>query len=157
MAYEEGCPVQWRCGFCHGWKEKEFHPHNYKTSPCPYRRTSKSCPGRQSYLEECPFYHEGVSDRRTEEREEEMFNIHRVRPREREDICWDKEWVIWTNNINDLKEKLTDFQESKVYAGTPPLMERSVSASQQSQEEPESTHQRRFSLDVDRLQREKVM
>ena len=29
--YRDGCPLDYRCGNCHGWKEISFHPTNYKT------------------------------------------------------------------------------------------------------------------------------
>ena len=40
---------------CHGWKEQEYHPLNYKTKPCE----DKKCQGNL----ECPYYH-GNHDRR---------------------------------------------------------------------------------------------
>jgi hypothetical protein len=32
--YEEGCPLQGFCGKCHGWKESQYHPRNYKVYMC---------------------------------------------------------------------------------------------------------------------------
>jgi hypothetical protein len=29
--YSDGCPLEYRCGYCHGWKEFEYHYLNYKT------------------------------------------------------------------------------------------------------------------------------
>lgn len=47
--YEDGCPLKEKCSKCHGWKELEYHPLNYKTKHCP----SKNCvKGR-----DCPHYH----------------------------------------------------------------------------------------------------
>ncbi len=35
MNYSEGgCPHLMNCPFTHGWKEKEYHPINYKTKNC---------------------------------------------------------------------------------------------------------------------------
>eukprot|EP01017_Pseudomicrothorax_dubius_P043218 TRINITY_DN7154_c0_g1_i6.p1 TRINITY_DN7154_c0_g1~~TRINITY_DN7154_c0_g1_i6.p1 ORF type:complete len:337 (+),score=23.83 TRINITY_DN7154_c0_g1_i6:72-1082(+) len=49
LNYEDGCPLGFNCGKCHGWKELEYHPLNFKTKPCG----SKSCQkGR-----DCPFFH----------------------------------------------------------------------------------------------------
>lgn len=53
--YDEGCILQAACLKCHGWKESEYHPLNYKTKPCE----DKKCNGNF----ECPFYH-GNHDRR---------------------------------------------------------------------------------------------
>lgn len=53
--YDEGCMLQAACLKCHGWKESEYHPLNYKTKPCD----DKKCNGNL----ECPYYH-GNHDRR---------------------------------------------------------------------------------------------
>ena len=29
-----GCSLMWNCPFCHGWKEKDYHPVEYKTKKC---------------------------------------------------------------------------------------------------------------------------
>lgn len=50
VSYEEGCPNNFACNKCHGWKENEFHPLNYRTKPCP---NSNNCSRGFS----CPFYH----------------------------------------------------------------------------------------------------
>lgn len=56
FCYEEGgCPNQMECLNCHGWKELEYHPLNYKTKPC---NNLKKCNKK-----ECPFYHSNA-DRR---------------------------------------------------------------------------------------------
>ena len=40
QTYEEGgCPNGIDCGFCHGWKELEFHPDNYKQKKCTNWKT----------------------------------------------------------------------------------------------------------------------
>jgi len=50
LNYEDGCPFKEKCNKCHGWKEHEYHPLNYKVKPCP---AGKSCQkGR-----DCPHYH----------------------------------------------------------------------------------------------------
>lgn len=54
--YDEGCILQAACVRCHGWKELEYHPFNYKTKPC---LELKICNNLQ-----CPFYH-NEQDRRT--------------------------------------------------------------------------------------------
>ena len=50
LAYEKGCPHVLNCTKCHGWKEAEYHPLNYKTKKCP---NEKNC--RRS--QDCPHYH----------------------------------------------------------------------------------------------------
>lgn len=47
--YEDGCPLKEKCTKCHGWKELEYHPLNYKTKHCPSKNCTK---GR-----DCPHYH----------------------------------------------------------------------------------------------------
>ena len=49
-SYEEGCPNGEKCDKCHGWKELDFHPLFYKTTPCP---NSVRC--YKNFL--CPYYH----------------------------------------------------------------------------------------------------
>jgi len=50
LNYEDGCPFKEKCNKCHGWKEHEYHPLNYKARPCP---ATKNCQkGR-----DCPYYH----------------------------------------------------------------------------------------------------
>lgn len=46
--YKDGCPLEYRCGHAHGWKELEFHPLLYKTSECRQTKCLKI---------HCPFYH----------------------------------------------------------------------------------------------------
>lgn len=48
--YEDGCPLKEKCSKCHGWKELEYHPLNYKTKHCPSKNCTK---GR-----DCPHYHQ---------------------------------------------------------------------------------------------------
>jgi len=50
LNYEDGCPFKEKCSKCHGWKEHEYHPLNYKTKPCP---AGKNC----SKGRDCPHYH----------------------------------------------------------------------------------------------------
>lgn len=54
--YKEGCPFEQNCLYCHGWKEQLYHPHIYKTRPCP---DIKKC---QKSLD-CPYFHDSY-DRR---------------------------------------------------------------------------------------------
>ena len=50
LNYEDGCPYKEKCPKCHGWKEHEYHPLNFKSKPCP---AGKNCAkGR-----DCPHYH----------------------------------------------------------------------------------------------------
>lgn len=49
LNYEDGCHFKDKCTKCHGWKELEYHPQNYKTKHCP----SKNCTKGQ----DCPHYH----------------------------------------------------------------------------------------------------
>lgn len=47
--YEQGCEYMFNCNKCHGWKEEEFHPLNYRVKPCRLDRCNKEA--------HCPFYH----------------------------------------------------------------------------------------------------
>jgi len=50
LNYEDGCPNREKCTKCHGWKEQEYHPLNYKVKSCP---AGKNCTkGR-----DCPHFH----------------------------------------------------------------------------------------------------
>ena len=49
--YKDGCKLEYRCGYCHGWKELEYHPMCYKTSECRIPQGGKC---RKSH---CPYYH----------------------------------------------------------------------------------------------------
>lgn len=43
-SYESGCPYKAACNYCHGWKELQYHPKNYKTSPCTsYHHKENHC------------------------------------------------------------------------------------------------------------------
>ena len=48
--YEDGCSLKEKCSKCHGWKENEYHPLNYKTKPCSM---AKNCLKRK----DCPHFH----------------------------------------------------------------------------------------------------
>lgn len=48
--YEKGCPMEMKCKKCHGWKEAEYHPQNYKIRKCP---NEKNCRRNQ----DCPHWH----------------------------------------------------------------------------------------------------
>ena len=54
--YYEGCMHKENCVFSHGWKERDYHPFNYKTKLCPDK---KNC--QRPF--ECPFFH-SEKDRR---------------------------------------------------------------------------------------------
>lgn len=54
--YEKGCPYMFNCMKCHGWKEAEYHPLNYKTRKCP---NEKNCRRNQ----DCPHYHNAEEQR----------------------------------------------------------------------------------------------
>lgn len=58
--YQEGCPRGKECGMCHGWKEVEYHPQNYKTQFCPELQDKKLCSRKAA----CPFYHSNHDMRR---------------------------------------------------------------------------------------------
>lgn len=49
LNYQDGCPLGFDCTKCHGWKELEYHPLNYRTKQCNTKNCQK---GR-----DCPFYH----------------------------------------------------------------------------------------------------
>jgi hypothetical protein len=51
LNYRDGCPKENGCLSCHGWKEEDFHPLNYKTKKC--KNFNKICE-KNIY---CPFYH----------------------------------------------------------------------------------------------------
>ena len=51
LNYRDGCPNETICIMCHGWKEEDFHPLNYKTKKC--KNFKKICE-KNIY---CPFYH----------------------------------------------------------------------------------------------------
>lgn len=54
--YNEGCSNHFSCTKCHGWKEHEFHPLNYKIKLCP---AGKNCTkGR-----DCSYYHNEIDKR----------------------------------------------------------------------------------------------
>jgi len=48
VEYKDACPNGLYCQRCHGWKELEFHPLNYKRHPCPTNNCSSL---------HCPKYH----------------------------------------------------------------------------------------------------
>lgn len=51
LCYSDGCPDGYSCIYCHGWKELDFHPLNYKTTKC------KNYRGNCEKGSLCPFYH----------------------------------------------------------------------------------------------------
>lgn len=51
LNYRDGCPQESSCLHCHGWKEEDFHPLNYKTKKC--KNFNKLCE-KNIY---CPFFH----------------------------------------------------------------------------------------------------
>jgi hypothetical protein len=50
LNYEDGCHFREKCIKCHGWKEHEYHPLNYKVKACP---AGKNCQKGK----DCPHYH----------------------------------------------------------------------------------------------------
>jgi hypothetical protein len=52
LSYKDGCELEYKCNSCHGWKEEDFHPLNYKTKKC--KNFLKNC----SKKELCPFFHQ---------------------------------------------------------------------------------------------------
>ena len=54
--YSDGCDLEYRCVNCHGWKEKEYHPDNYKVHECD---NASNC--RKKH---CPYYHNESEMRR---------------------------------------------------------------------------------------------
>ena len=53
--YSDGCPKGSKCMKCHGWKELDFHPLNYKRQPCQERNCNKN--------EACPNFHSEADKR----------------------------------------------------------------------------------------------
>ena len=58
LNYEEGCANSYKCTKCHGWKENEYHPLNYKTKLCP---TGRNCQKGS----DCPHFHANKDKRFT--------------------------------------------------------------------------------------------
>lgn len=48
--YDEGCRLERDCDKCHGWKEYDFHPMNWRTKACQF---GANCPKKK----ECSCYH----------------------------------------------------------------------------------------------------
>lgn len=48
--YENSCPRAYLCPFCHGWKEIQFHPNEFRTKPCK----EAACLGE---VDSCPNFH----------------------------------------------------------------------------------------------------
>lgn len=58
--YLDGCKLEYRCNYCHGWKEQEYHPDNYKMNECrPSVQSKTKC--KKAH---CPYYH-SEEERRT--------------------------------------------------------------------------------------------
>ena len=55
--YTDGCPEGVNCQFCHGWKEEDYHPLNYKTKKCKFKF------GTCKKGKFCPFYHQNEKKR----------------------------------------------------------------------------------------------
>ncbi len=51
LNYRDGCAHESSCVCCHGWKEEDFHPLNYKTKKC--KNFNRQC-DKNIY---CPFFH----------------------------------------------------------------------------------------------------
>ena len=54
------------CGKCHGWKELEYHPMNYKTRPCS---NGAKCPKGKI----CPYYHNPAEKRKLSDKVKSGF------------------------------------------------------------------------------------
>jgi len=50
LNYEDGCPFGEKCQKCHGWKENEYHPFNYRVRSCS---SGTNC----AKGSDCPHYH----------------------------------------------------------------------------------------------------
>jgi hypothetical protein len=57
LLYSEGCTDEFDCTKCHGWKEEDFHPLNYKTKKC--KNCNKVCDKKEF----CPFLHKNEEKR----------------------------------------------------------------------------------------------
>ena len=60
--YSDGCSLEANCKYCHGWKEQQYHPLDYKTKACP---EGKKCSRGGSCA--CPFYH-SINDKRASDK-----------------------------------------------------------------------------------------
>lgn len=54
VRYEQACPEGFACRFCHGWKERDYHPENFKTSLCE----NQNCDRKMV----CSFLHPGFDE-----------------------------------------------------------------------------------------------
>lgn len=68
IKYGDGCPDGMNCGFCHGWKEEDYHPLNYKTKKCKFKF------GLCKKGKFCPFYHEDEKKREVEREFYQRYN-----------------------------------------------------------------------------------
>jgi hypothetical protein len=68
----DGCENNFACDMCHGWKELEYHPLNYRTKKCPTANCKKG---------ECHYYHTEKEKRIIEL--ELLNNVFRIVPRNR--------------------------------------------------------------------------
>lgn len=93
--------LQAACLKCHGWKESEYHPLNYKTKPCE----DKKCNGNL----ECPFYH-GNHDKRivTPQNASEVM-MPRMRSQVEQQIFITHSNLV-ISNVNHLKELLLNYK-----------------------------------------------
>lgn len=57
LTYEENCPMGYKCRFCHGFKEYDYHPIVFKTKPCYLGK--KNC----KFGAICHFYHSDTERR----------------------------------------------------------------------------------------------
>ena len=80
--YSYGCKNRFDCNKCHGWKEFEFHPLQYKTRPC---KNLDRCTKEG----DCPMYHCDTDKRVVDPRVEFHLSqghteAHEVLPQESE-------------------------------------------------------------------------
>jgi hypothetical protein len=95
LNYKDGCSEEYNCFLCHGWKEEDFHPLNYKTKKC--KNFNKNC-GKKEF---CPFFHDNEEKRRISNNLKEDFE-HKLKIR--------KSSINSQNSINH--GKLKNFQSS---------------------------------------------
>ncbi|EWS71586.1 zinc finger CCCH type domain protein (macronuclear) [Tetrahymena thermophila SB210] len=75
--YEEGCPNKFDCNKCHGWKESEYHPRNYRTKQCTQTTNNEKC----NKGPQCPYYHNAQEKRNIPQNIQE--GLFKYRPRNR--------------------------------------------------------------------------
>ena len=73
LTYKDGCPEGYNCIYCHGWKELDYHPLNYKTNLC------KHCTGKEKNGcikgNLCPCYHRYENKRIVDEELKRQYDM----------------------------------------------------------------------------------